>query len=89
MTWHMPPAISAIFSLLLKHMYRSILSFETINKLKLFFECGIPMPQDAGAPSLLLVQSCNLYIISIAICNLNCMNVPPTQGYRKETPFPH
>jgi hypothetical protein len=29
------------------HMYLSILSFKTINKLKLFFECGIPMPQDA------------------------------------------
>jgi hypothetical protein len=26
----------------------SILSFETINKLKLSFECGIPRPQDAG-----------------------------------------
>jgi hypothetical protein len=25
-----------------------ILSFETINKLKLSFECGIPRPQDAG-----------------------------------------
>jgi hypothetical protein len=30
-------------SLSLTHVY-----FETINKLKLFFECGIPMPQDAG-----------------------------------------
>jgi hypothetical protein len=29
-------------------MYPSILSFETINKLKLSFECGIPRPQDAG-----------------------------------------
>jgi hypothetical protein len=29
-------------------MYPSMLSFENINKLKLFFECGIPMPQDAG-----------------------------------------
>jgi hypothetical protein len=27
-------------------MYSSILSFETINKPKLFFECGIPRPQD-------------------------------------------
>jgi hypothetical protein len=27
-------------------MYPSILSFETINKLKLSFECGIPRPQD-------------------------------------------
>jgi hypothetical protein len=29
-------------------MYPSILSFETINKLKLFFECCIPRPQDVG-----------------------------------------
>jgi hypothetical protein len=29
-------------------MYLSILSFETINKLKLSFECGIPRPQDVG-----------------------------------------
>jgi hypothetical protein len=29
-------------------MYPSILSFETINKLKLLFECGIPRPQDVG-----------------------------------------
>jgi hypothetical protein len=45
-----------------------ILSFElTIYKLKLFFECGIPMPQDAGAPSLLQLHICHLYIISIAV----------------------
>jgi hypothetical protein len=30
-------------------MYLLILYFETINKLKLFFECGIPMPQDVFA----------------------------------------
>jgi hypothetical protein len=29
-------------------MYPLILSFETINKLNLFFECGIPRPQDVG-----------------------------------------
>jgi hypothetical protein len=29
-------------------MYPLILSFETINKLKLFFECGILRPQEAG-----------------------------------------
>jgi hypothetical protein len=29
----------------------SILSFETINKLKLFFECCIPRPQDEGKKS--------------------------------------
>jgi hypothetical protein len=32
----------------LERMYPSILSFKTINKLKLFFECGIPRPQDVG-----------------------------------------
>jgi hypothetical protein len=42
-----------------------IRSFKTINKLKLFFESGIPVPQDAGSPSLLLLQIINLYIISI------------------------
>jgi hypothetical protein len=36
-------------------VYLSILSFETINKLKLSFECGIPVPQDAGTPSLSLL----------------------------------
>jgi hypothetical protein len=40
----------------LLHMYSSILSFKTIYKLKLFFECGIPMPQDAGTPLLALLQ---------------------------------
>jgi hypothetical protein len=29
-------------------MYPLILSIETINKLKLSFECGIPRPQDVG-----------------------------------------
>jgi hypothetical protein len=58
---------------------------KTINKLELFFECGIPMPQDAGTPLLLLLQIFNLYIISIAVLE----NVPPAQGYRKEPPFPH
>jgi hypothetical protein len=34
-------------------MYPSILSFETINKLKLSFECGIPRPASrCGTPSL-------------------------------------
>jgi hypothetical protein len=63
----------------------SILSFETINKLKLFFKCGIPMPQDAGTPLLLLLQFFYLYIFSIAVLE----NVPLTQGYRKEPRFPH
>jgi hypothetical protein len=31
-----------------QRMYLSILSFKTINKLKLSFECGIPRPQDVG-----------------------------------------
>jgi hypothetical protein len=64
-------------------MYLSILSFDTINKLKLFFEYGIPMPQDAGTPSLLLVHILNLYIISFAVLE----NGPPTQGYRKKATF--
>jgi hypothetical protein len=72
----------AFFSL---RRYLSIQSFEPINKLKLFFECGIPMPQDAGTPLLLLLQFFNLYIISIAVLE----NVPLAQGYRKEPPFPH
>jgi hypothetical protein len=66
-----PPLESFFFSPL-KRMYLSILSFETINKLKLFFECGIPMPQDAGtitvgspkgsviSPLLFLIMSCDL-----------------------------
>jgi hypothetical protein len=66
-------------------MYLLILSFETINELKLFFECGIPMPQDAGAPSLSLLQIFNLYIISITVLE----NVPATQCFRKEPHFPH
>jgi hypothetical protein len=48
-------------------MYLSILSFGTINKLMLFFECGIPMPQDAGTPSLSQLQIFDLYIIPIAV----------------------
>jgi hypothetical protein len=35
-------------------MYPSILSFKTINKIKLSFECGIPRPQEAGHTPLLL-----------------------------------
>jgi hypothetical protein len=59
------------------------LSFEIIHKLKLFFECGIAVPQDAGSPLLLLLQIVNLYIISFAVLE----KVPPTQGYRKEPTF--
>jgi hypothetical protein len=65
-------------------MHILILSFKTINKLNLSFESGIPVPQDAGTPSLALLQIFNRYIISIAVLE----NVPPTQGYRKEPPFP-
>jgi hypothetical protein len=38
-------------------MYLLILLFETMNKLKLSFECGISMPQDAETPLLLLRAS--------------------------------
>jgi hypothetical protein len=41
------------------------------------------VPQDAGAPLLLLLQIFNLSIISIAVLE----NVSPMQGYRKEPPF--
>jgi hypothetical protein len=37
-------------------MYLLILSFDTINKLNLSFECGIPVPQDAGTPSFSLMH---------------------------------
>jgi hypothetical protein len=77
--WTMP-----ILVFFLSRVYLSILSFETFNKLKLSYECGIPRPQDAGIPLLLLVRIFNLYIILIAVLE----NVPPTQGYRKETPLP-
>jgi hypothetical protein len=42
-------------------------------------------PQDVGTPLLLLLRMFNLSIISIAVLK----NVSLTQGYRKETPFPH
>jgi hypothetical protein len=44
-----------------------------------------PVQQDAGTPLLLLMQIFNLSIISIAV---HIENVSPTQGYRKEPPFP-
>jgi hypothetical protein len=47
-------------------MYLLILSFETINKLKLFFECGIPRPQDVGHICLLYCNFLNPFF------NLNC-----------------
>jgi hypothetical protein len=74
----------------------SILSFETINKLKLSFECGIPRPQDAGhqiqdrSPTSKSQQTtcyCNFlsnYIYSAIAVLATC---PRTQGYRKEPLF--
>jgi hypothetical protein len=43
-----PPQCLVGPCLFFKRMYPSILSFKTINKLKLSFECGIPRPQDVG-----------------------------------------
>jgi hypothetical protein len=37
-----------LFNACILRMYPSILSFETINKLELFFQCGITRPQDVG-----------------------------------------
>jgi hypothetical protein len=51
------------------------------SSIKLFFECGINMPQDVGTPLLLLQIVFDPYIISIAVHE----NVPPTQ----KPPFPH
>jgi hypothetical protein len=61
-------------------MYPSILFFETINKLKLFFECGIPMPQDEEDLYLRKCKKINPFY------NLICSACPLTQGYRKEPP---
>jgi hypothetical protein len=47
-------------------MFPSILSFETINKLKLFFECGIPRPQELEHHRLRYFNFFNPYY------NLNC-----------------
>jgi hypothetical protein len=65
-------------------MYPLILSLETINKLKLFFECGIPKPQDVGHLSL---RYCNFFN---PFYNLNCAvleNVPPDAGLQKRATF--
>jgi hypothetical protein len=61
-------------------MYSSILSFETINKLKLFFECGIPRPQDVGHLRFALLT---YFIISISVLE----NVPPDAGLQKRATF--
>jgi hypothetical protein len=64
-------------------MYPLILSFETINKLKLFFEWGNSMPQDAGTPWLALLQFVKPILLS------PCLRTGPVrQGYRKESRFP-
>jgi hypothetical protein len=65
-------------------MYPSILSFETINKLKQFFECGDPVPQDAETPLLGLLQFfLTHFIISIAVLE----NVPPDAGLQNRATF--
>jgi hypothetical protein len=48
------PPYPFVLELFFFRMYPSILSFETINKLKLSFECGIPRPQDVGRLKLFL-----------------------------------
>jgi hypothetical protein len=62
-------------------MYPSILSFETINKLKLFFECGISRLKmwDTFASAIFLTH----FIISTAVLE----NVPPDAGLQKRTIF--
>jgi hypothetical protein len=64
-------------------MYPSILSFETINKLKLFFECGIPRPQDVGHLCLRYCMFLAHFIISITVLE----NVPPDAGLQKRATF--
>jgi hypothetical protein len=64
-------------------MYPSILSFKTINKLKLFFECGIPRPQNVGHLPLRYCNFLTHLIISIAVLE----NVPPDAGLHKRTTF--
>jgi hypothetical protein len=64
-------------------MYPSVLSFETINKLKLFFECGIPRPQDVGHLCLRYCNFFNPFYLSIAVLE----NVPPDAGLQKRATF--
>jgi hypothetical protein len=65
-------------------MYPSILSFETLNKVKLLFECGNPMPQDAGTPLLAQLQFfLPRFIILIAVLE----NMPPDAGLQKRAIF--
>jgi hypothetical protein len=68
-------------------MYPLILSFETINKLKLVFECGIPRPQDVGHLCYCYCKATakflSHFIISIAVLE----NVPPDAGLQKRATF--
>jgi hypothetical protein len=57
-------------------MYPSILSFKTINKLKLSFECGILRPQDVGHFACATANFLTHFKISIAVLE----NVPPDAG---------
>jgi hypothetical protein len=57
-------------------MYPSILSFKTINKLKLFFECGIPDLKMWDTFACATSKCLTLFIISIAVLE----NVPPDAG---------
>jgi hypothetical protein len=64
-------------------MNPSILSFETINKFKLFFECGIPRPQDVGHLHLRYCTFLTQFIISIAVLE----NMPSDAGLQKRATF--
>jgi hypothetical protein len=57
-------------------MYPSMLSFKTINKLKLSFECGILRPQDVGHFACATANFLTHFKISIAVLE----NVPPDAG---------
>jgi hypothetical protein len=65
-------------------MYPLILSFETINKLKLFFECGIPRPQDVlDTFAWATAKKLTHFIISIGVHE----NVPPNAGLQTRATF--
>jgi hypothetical protein len=53
-----------------------MLAFETIYKLKLFFECVIPRFQDVGHLGLRNCKFYNPFIMSIAVVE----NIPPDAG---------
>jgi hypothetical protein len=66
-------------------MYPLILSFETINKLNLFFECGVPRPQDVGHLCLGYCKFLTQFIISIAMLE----NVPPCRRVTEKSHLFH